>query len=561
MRRPALIFLCISGALAQTYVPPPYINGHSMRNAASYLPPALASGAIAQGSIFSLFGSALGPATGVQASTYPLQTTLGGVTVSIVQGHTTVAALPIYVSATQVNIIMPSNAPLGPVSVQVSYSGQTSNFSPLTVVASSFGIFAVNSAGVGPAIVTDYISAASQPLNSLAAGAAPGQVVIIWGTGLGAVPSDINPPTAGNLPVQTEVFVGGVSAPVAYNGRSPCCSGLDQIAVTLPANVPTGCYVPVVVRTAGTTVSNAVTMAISAQPGAACSDAFNPLEQLFIKGQSAGIVALERLDQTVNVIVSPGVEVVSDYVTAAMFQSSPNPYFFQALFSLPPEGSCTTYAGDNNLISSLIFPAEIAGSQFIGAQLLDAGKTISISNGSSVSVPAVVPIQRYDQLLGGTGSPVFTTPLFFNPPSPVLVSGTGGSNVGAFSLSVPTAAPLQWTNQSSFNTVSRSQPLTVKWSTSGSSAGTALIAGGNYDPASRASSVFVCTAAASAGTFTVPAWALASIPATAANATQAYGAILLGFEPLSAQTAFTASGLNAGYAFYLSWLSQSVIWQ
>jgi len=553
--------LSIPAALAQTYVPPPYINGHNIRNAASYLPPALASGAIAQGSIFSLFGSALGPVTGVQALTYPLQTTLSGVSVSIVQGQTTVAALPIYVSAGQLNIIMPSNAPLGAVSVQVSYGGQSSNFSPLTVVASSVGIFAVNSAGVGPGIVTDFVSAASQPLNALNASAAPGQVVTIWGTGLGAVPSDINPPAAGNLPVKTEVFVGGVSAPLAYSGRSPCCSGLDQIVVTLPANVPTGCYVPVVVRTAGTTVSNAVTMAISAKAGAACSDAFNPLEQPFITGQSAGIVALQRLDQTVNVIVDTAVEPVSDYVSAGMFRSSANPYFFQPMFSLPPQGSCTIYGADNNLITTLIFPAEIAGSQFIGSQLLDGGSTLSLSNGSSVSVPAVVPIQRYTQLLGGSGSSVFTSPLFFNPPNSVQVSGPGGSNVGAFSVSVPTAAPLQWTNQTSFSTVSRSQPLTVQWTAGASSPGTALIAGGDYDPASRASAIFVCAAAVSAGTFTVPTWALASIPPTAATAYQAYGAILLGFAPLNAATAFTASGLNAGFAFYLSWVSQSVIWQ
>ena len=79
MRRLAGILFCISGALAQTYVAPPYINGHSVRNGASYLPPSLPSGAIAQGSIFALFGSALGPAAGVQALTYPLLTVLGGV--------------------------------------------------------------------------------------------------------------------------------------------------------------------------------------------------------------------------------------------------------------------------------------------------------------------------------------------------------------------------------------------------------------------------------------------------------------------------------------------------
>ena len=561
MRRPALILLCISSALAQTYVPPPYINGHSVRNGASYLSPSLASGAIAQGSIFSLFGSALGPATGVQALTYPLQTVLGGVSVSILQGQTTVAALPIYVSSSQINIIMPSNAPLGRVSVQVTYGGQTSNPSPLTAVASSFGIFAVDSGGVGPGIVTDYISATNQPVNSLTAGAAPGQVVIIWGTGLGAVPSDINPPNAGSLTVQTEVFVGGVSAPVAYNGSSPCCSGLDQIVITLPANVPTGCYVPVVVRTAGTTVSNAVTMAISAQPGTACSDAFNPLEQPFITGQSAGIVALQRLDQTVNVIVPTGGEFVSDYVTAGTFRGSSNPYFFQAMFSLPPQGACTTYAGDSDLLTGLIFPAEIAGTQFIGAQLLDAGTSLSVSNGSSVAVPAIVPIQRYAQLLGGSPATFFGAPLFFNPPGAVTVSGTGGANVGAFSVSVPTAAPLQWANQSSFGTVSRSQPVMVKWTAGSPAGGTVLIAGGNFDTANRASAIFVCTAAASAGTFTVPTWALANVPRTAANETQANGAIVLGFAPQSAQTAFTASGLNAGYAFYLSWTWQSVIWQ
>ena len=486
---------------------------------------------------------------------------MGGVSVSILQGQTTVAALPIYVSSSQINIIMPSNAPLGRVAVQVSYNGQTSNPSPVTVAASSFGIFAVNSAGVGPGILTDFITATSQPINSLTAGAAPGQAVILWGTGLGAVPSDIVPPTAGNLAVQTEVFVGGVSAPVAYSGRAPCCSGLDQIVVTLPANVPTGCYVPVVVRTAGTTVSNAVTMAISAQPNVACSDAFNAMERPFIAGQAVGIVALERLQQTVNVIVPTPIGITTDYVTAAMFQSGPNPYFFQAMFSLPPQGTCTTYGSDTNLLFTPIFPAEIAGTQFIGAQMLDAGASLSISNGSSVAVPAIVPIESYQLLLGGSNPAYFAAPLFFSPPGSVLVSASGGANVGAFSVNVPTVAPLQWTNQSSFETVGRSQPLTVTWSAASSSGATVVIAGGNFDTPNSASAVFFCTAAASAGTFTVPTWALANVPPTAGNATQANGAVVLGLAPLPSQTTFSAAGLNAGFAFYVSWIWQSVIWQ
>jgi hypothetical protein len=245
--------------------------------------------------------------------------------------------------------------------------------------------------------------------------------------------------------------------------------------------------VPVVVRTAGTTVSNAVTMAIAAQPGVACSDAFNALEQPFIAGQSAGIVALERLNQTVNVIVPTASQTLSDYVSAAMLRASSDPFFFQPLFALPPQGTCTTYAADGNLLTSLNLPAEFANNQFAGAQLLDAGNSLSVSNGSSVSVPYTVPPVAYEKLLGGSDRAYFTAPLFFNPPGAVLVSGSGGADVGPFSVSVPTTASLQWTNQTSLQTVSRSQPLTVTWTAGSSSGGTVLIAGGNFDTPNRAS--------------------------------------------------------------------------
>src|ERR1017187_7264372 len=86
---------------------------------------------------------------------------------------------------------------------------QTSNPSPLTVVASNFGIFAVDSAGVGPGIVTDFVSAASQPVNALNSVAVPGQVITIWGTGLGGVPSDVVPPSAGNLAAAAAGFRAG----------------------------------------------------------------------------------------------------------------------------------------------------------------------------------------------------------------------------------------------------------------------------------------------------------------------------------------------------------------
>ena len=44
------------------------------------------------------------------------------------------------------------------------------------------------------------------------------------------------------------MWLGGVRAPVVYQGRSGCCIGEDQIAFTVPNNVPTGCAVPLLVQ-------------------------------------------------------------------------------------------------------------------------------------------------------------------------------------------------------------------------------------------------------------------------------------------------------------------------
>src|SRR5690349_24924198 len=104
----------------------PAIFNRGVVNAASFLPGGLAGGAIAQGSIFSIFGRRLGPAAS-PALSFPLQNSLGGVSVRVFQGAASVAAIPVYVSAGQINAIMPSNAPLGTASVQVTFNNLQSN--------------------------------------------------------------------------------------------------------------------------------------------------------------------------------------------------------------------------------------------------------------------------------------------------------------------------------------------------------------------------------------------------------------------------------------------------
>ena len=220
-------------------------------NAASLAPFGLPNGDIAQGSIFTIFGENLGPSQGQSVSAFPLGTTFLGVSISVTQGSVTTAAYPIFVSPTQVNAVMPSSVAPGLASLRLVYNSAKSNAIPIRIAISAPGIFAISSGGFGPGIVQNFISASSEPINSSAAPAAPGQTLVIWGTGLGPVTFPDNvAPTAGNV-AAVSVTIGGQPAAVSYSGRSPCCSGVDQIVATLPANVPLGCFVPLMVNAGG----------------------------------------------------------------------------------------------------------------------------------------------------------------------------------------------------------------------------------------------------------------------------------------------------------------------
>ncbi len=303
-----LVFTAAS-AVAQ----PPLIYSRSMFNAASYMPPGIPAGAIARGSIFTLFGARIGPATAVTAGAYPLGTNLGGVTITLKQGTTTVNVLPIYVSSSQINAIMPSNAPLGQGSIQISFNGGRSNQAPINVANSAFGIFTALGIGTGPGILQNFVTSANQPINAPAISAQPGQAITLWGTGLGPVPNVTVAPSAVSLSVQTEVFVGGVSAKVAYNGRAPCCAGTDQIVFTVPDNAPTGCWVPVYVRTGGVAVSNFVSMAIDPAGGTCKTDVFPQVTGPLVSGGRAAAAGVIRVTTREDVGVKTPQDVTADY--------------------------------------------------------------------------------------------------------------------------------------------------------------------------------------------------------------------------------------------------------
>jgi uncharacterized protein (TIGR03437 family) len=244
-------------AFAAALAAAPSLGG--IYSAASWVPPKLPNSGIAQGSIFVVTGTGLGPSTLQQAPSIPLPATQGlaGTTIQVTVASVTETCIMLYSWTSQVSAILPSATPTGTGVLTLSFQGATSSI-PITVLAANFGTFTLNEGGSGPAVVTNASYQAVTMINP----AHPGDTVVLWGTGLGAVTGDeTEPPVQVDLGTGVQVFVGGQPAKVVYGGRSNY-SGLDQIDFTVPSGIATGCKTSLVVLVKGVT-GNVTTTAIA----------------------------------------------------------------------------------------------------------------------------------------------------------------------------------------------------------------------------------------------------------------------------------------------------------
>ena len=535
----AAVFISFAtGAFAQL----PLIYNRSIYNAASYLPAGVPAGAIAQGSIFTVFGANLGPSTPAGPSGFPLQTNLGGVVLNVIQGSTTVPAIPLYVSATQINAIMPSMAPTGTASLQVVYHNARSNMSPIRITSSAMGIFTALGTGLGPGAVENFVTAANQPLNLPTVSAKPGQLVTLYGTGLGPITTpDTEQPPAGNLPIKVEVFVGGISAAVAYSGRSPCCSGIDQVVFTVPANAPTGCWVPVYVRTAGTVVSNFISMAIASSGGTCSNSTFPVISSYFLNGGKLGAAIVARANTYEDIGVTAPVNVTADYHLSFGFALSPSALPFNPAMTLPPPGTCTVYAEQGELLNTNPLPGSLppATSLNLGPPFVLTGP-----NGMRMLTNTFSGPVRAGYLGGLITNNILPNSLYLNP-GPYTVTGFGGTDVGAFSTSFTIPQPLTWTGEDQLETVNRTQPLTLAW-TGGSSGDLNFIVGVGEDLPTNSTDVFVCVVPPGGTSFTVPSDMLSNLPVSRSNPLRSKDLIYIITVQGPGIQNLNATGLNQG---------------
>jgi len=489
----------------------PVINTGGAVNAASYSPAGLPNSAIAQGSIFIVFGQKLGPAS-IQYTGFPLQTTLAGTSAKVTVNGTTVSPLMIYTLASQVAMLMPSSTPVGSGTITITYSGQTSAPVALQVAATNFGIFAVNTAGSGPAVVTD----ANNGYISLTHAASPGQVLVLWGTGLGKISADeTQPPPQGNVGTKPTVWVGSQQAVVDYWGRSGCCGGLDQINFHVPTGI-TGCYVPVAVQT-GSTVSNFGSIAV-ASSGTVCSDPVGlSSTQLALvqNGQNLSIATLGLARSTSTLSLSAPISFSSTTTTdtgsASFYRYTPTQVTSSSFGQAASIGGCMVFTVNGN--AAITDPIQPLG--------LDAGSSVALSgpNGSKTLPLQLASVKgSYGATLGSNTSP----PLYLDAGA-YTFTVPGGADVGAFTQQLQMPPSLTWSNQSSITSVSESQGVTVTWTNAIPNGyvgitgySLALDQNNNF----TAEAMFTCKASAGsngAGSFFIPPPVLLNLPVTVAS--------------------------------------------
>ncbi len=541
-----LPFLSASALLAQQ----PVLYYRGTVNAASLAPFGLPNAPIARGSVFTVFGEKLGPAQSPDLS-FPLSSTLGGVSISVTQSGVIAQAFPIFVSAGQINAVMPSTVTAGLATLRVTYQANRSNAITIQIGDSAPGVFAISSGGYGPGAIQNFVSGSNQPINSLVTPAASGQVITIWGTGLGPVTfADNVAPTTGNVAAPVTVTIGGQPAAVAYSGRSPCCSGVDQIIATVPANAPAGCWVPVTVN-AGGVVSNTTTIAIAAAGARACDDPGNPLSTLVRTPGTQAFIHMERVDSIGNVDFSPADTKITDNLYSRFYIRPNSPFNFDPNMSYPPAGTCLVHqtSGDAFYTNSLrgVLPASAS---------LSPQPKQTYNNGTQ-ALTFSPPLSYFLSMMGGSFE---ATPFAMNllDSNGSFTIDPGGANQMVLPLS-PEPAP-DWARPNAIIVIPRSAQLALTFTPGDAAAPTAIVLY-SFAAATNSTVEVQCLAPPGASTFTISPDSLANLPPSYGILDGSYTHLIIGTLGVNKAASFT-NGLAAnGILLNSSWLAQTVVLQ
>jgi len=494
-------------------------------NSSSRIPAGFSNSGITPSTLFAIEGSGLSDPNaavvnqGTQGAGLPING-LNGTTVSIVasDGKTYTPGL-YHALSFEIAGVVPAAVPAGTATFNVTYNGQSTS-AQVQIVPYAYGFDTYEG---NFAVATDAITGAViAPTNS----AAPGETLIFWGTGLGADPADSDTvyASSGGHPINTpaQLYFGNIQVPasdIPFEGSS-VYPGVHIWGVTLPANVPTGCFVSVAAVLGGNVVSNLPALPIAAN-GGVCRDANTGLD-----GNAISTLAQQTNVRTGSLSVvqetspAPGGAPVTVNTATGLFE--------QVTGSTSVAGGGAISVGSCSLTETLIAnttPPTIT-------PLSPGTITVTPPGGSAITLPLAVPGEYQAQLPSGA-IPASGGTFTFS-----ASAGSGTNAVGPFSTTVNFPNPvISWTNQDAAATVARSGGLTYNW-TGGAPGSWVIVSGSSASPTVSAS--YTCVFPQSALTGTVPPYVLAALPAGSGTSS---------LENSTSFTPFTASGLDNGIVF------------
>lgn len=217
-------------------------------------------GVVSPGSLIAVFGSQLAAAQ-AQAPTLPLPILLSNTTLYL--GAEPVPL--IFTSSGQVNAMMPYDVTPEATHPLIAQVG-TALSAPQTVLVASAhpAVFTVDQSGTGAGVI---VHGSTGALITSSSPAQPGEVVVIYCTGLGAVTPPVPAGTATPLNSLTTTVttvtatIGGAPANVLFAGISPGSTGLYQVNAVVPTGLPKSDATSVILSV-GTQASPAVTIAL-----------------------------------------------------------------------------------------------------------------------------------------------------------------------------------------------------------------------------------------------------------------------------------------------------------
>ena len=376
----------------------------------------------------------------------------------------------------RITFAVPRNMPLGGAEIEYQTEGQPTGWTNVNVVAASFEFFRI---GPGGPVVAQAVGAGGSlsPIG-LTTPAQPGQTILLKGSGLGNA--------------HFTVTVGGVPAPVVAAGPHRANPGAQEIQIQIPAGVPDGCYVPVVLTYNGSAVTTTISKTSN---GAACVHPFQLSAADMKTLDNGGTLAVGEIQMSTTLQVATTAAASRVESASAQFRpmaAADIAAFFPANQSAP---------GCQAIVPSSLAVFNVFEGVIYNPVLVNAGSSVFLQNGAN-TLTLIGPFYSAT-LPQPTQGPVA------NPPAPVIAGGpwkwysTGGPDLAASSFGFNIPAPFQLSGSGTIS-MNRSVDQTLTWNGAGFDSGATLSA--------ALPGYVTCTAPANSGTLTIPAALLAQVP-------------------------------------------------